>query len=42
MCTRNFDPLKDWPEKDRKRVIEYLKANEPKDSTDDVEKKAQK
>ena len=24
MCTRNFDPLKDWPEKDRKKAEEYV------------------
>jgi hypothetical protein len=33
MCTRNFDPLKDWAEEDRKKVIEYLKGKNPKGST---------
>jgi len=33
MCTRNFDPSKDWSEKDRKRVMDYLKNKSSKDST---------
>jgi len=24
MCIRNFDPSKDWSEKDRKKVEEYV------------------
>jgi hypothetical protein len=26
MCTRNFDPLKDWSEDDRQIVLYYLKG----------------
>jgi hypothetical protein len=34
MCTRNFDPLKDWSEKDRKMVMDYLRGKRSKTSTD--------
>jgi hypothetical protein len=33
MCTRNFDPSKDWSKKDRNEVMEYLKGKNPKAST---------
>ena len=36
MCTRNFDPLKAWSEKDRKKVMDYLKGQKSKRSTIDV------
>ena len=36
MCTRNFGPLKDWSEKDKKRVIDYLKSKRSKASGDNV------
>jgi len=39
MCTRNFDPLKDWSEKDRKRVMEYLKGKTSKDSSGNMKRK---
>jgi hypothetical protein len=39
MCTRNFDPLKDWSEKDRKRVMDYLKGKKSKASTDNMNRK---
>jgi hypothetical protein len=39
MCTTNFGSLKDWPEKDRKRVMDYLKGKRSKASTDNMNRK---
>jgi hypothetical protein len=33
MCTRNFDPLKDWSEEERKKIMDFLKAKKSKDAT---------
>jgi hypothetical protein len=39
MCTRNFDPLKDWSERDRKRVMDYLKGKRSMGSTNSMNRK---
>jgi len=40
MCTRNFDPLKDWSEKDKKRVMDYLKGKVSDTSGDNADGKS--
>jgi len=39
MCTRDFDPLKDWSEEDRKRVMNYLKGKRSKTVADNINRK---
>jgi hypothetical protein len=39
MCTRNFDPVKDWSEEDRKRVMDYLRGKRSKASIDRTHRK---